>query len=121
MNKERKRSELIQTYYDYAVISLAYDYYTFQEMLAENYLKNSFTDYKDSIAVVEDCVTSLLEHQFSVEKGNVVNDIRKRNTRQMVCLTAYTDRLRVAEYVWNRQEFRFKIQPQTEDMSDFAV
>ncbi len=105
---EDRQMRLAEEYRKLAYARFAYHYFALYESLDEGYMENPYTDYAGELDVLNRSAAALLSGRGGKETLDELKTLRRSNIRQVELLTAYTDSLRIYEYVLNRIEFRFE-------------
>lgn len=105
---KNKELQLALQYRQLAYVRFSFHYYTICEMVEEGYMENPFTDYRRELDALNQAIPDLLEKKENGDVLNQIRDLRQSIMKQMEILTAYTDRLQIYEYIFNRIEFRFE-------------
>lgn len=109
-NLSKYSGNLITNYYEYALVRLTMNYFTYYEVV-----KDKENPQVKIVKKLEKSIHTIMKNAYlSKFDGNIVEDSVKKLDQyrqeiigKMQILTTYTDMLQVYEYVLNRLEYRF--------------
>ncbi len=103
-------NNLITSYYNYSMVRLTINYFTYYEVITES-TKAEEKEISKNLVVVNDIIkNNLLKQLDPLKRQDVVksiSDIRDEIIKKMKVLTTYTDILQIYEHVLNRIEYKF--------------
>lgn len=104
-------NQLSNQYCAYANIRLAMHYFSFYETYCDDentWSKEALKTMEQLNVMIKDCILQKQSGKEREEAIRIIDEIRKKNTRHVDALTAYTDLFQIYEYVINRVEYRFE-------------
>lgn len=106
VNLSKFGQEMMDVYYKYAVVRLAINHYTYNEMLdlRKGEINTLVADYRD---IVKNGIVGTLVGKELEEAVVKIDNIRNSVIKIMKGLTSLVDILNIYEYVMNRVEYRF--------------
>ncbi|ROR29459.1 hypothetical protein EDD66_103397 [Mobilisporobacter senegalensis] len=111
MNLPRFSQRLMNDYYEYALVRLVMNYFTFYEVVRDKenpQIKNVKSIMKSIHSIMKDAYLSQFNGELIEDSVRKLDGSRLEIMKKMEILTAYTDTLQIYEYVLNRLELKYE-------------